>query len=243
MGQTINAEGREKAHRVKHGESGLLVQWKVNLAQVGLRPLMHRVGRVTRSSARRAERFTIEFCLLSRARLFNWFGSSLYQNSAGRSRLIRGVGFGRVASKPTKQYKHFLLHHYSQIHARLFGVGSTKHGESSTSMRPLKQPASRLPLLHKGHKLKPHRPTPQVPDMIIGRVPKSYVTVTPDCPNCGARGTVRRAEPPIETMTDGQNQDYQNGFREFLRCSQCGSSHWQMEGGQVSSISISRVQE
>lgn len=204
---------------------------------------MHRVGRVTRSSARRAERFAIEFCLRSRARLFNWFGSSIYQNSAGRSRLIRGVGFGRVASKPTKQYKDFLLQHYSQIHAKLFGVASTKHGESSTSKRPSKQPASRLPLLHKGHRLKPSQPTPQVPDMIFGRVPKSYVTVTPDCQNCRARVTLRRAEPPIETMTDGQIQDYENGFREFLRCSRCGNSHWQMEGGQVFSISISKVQE
>ncbi len=239
MGQTINAEGREKAHRFKHGESGLLVQWKVNLAAVGLRPLMHRVGRVTRSSVRRAERFTIDFCLSSRARLFNWFGSPIYRDGPGRSRLIRGVGFGRVARRPTKQYKDFLIQHYPQIHAKLFGTSSKS--ESSALTLALKRADSRLPLLHKGHRLKPYGPAPQAPDVIFGRVPKSYVTVTPNCPFCGARGALRRAEPPIDVMTDGQIQDYETGFREYLRCSRCGNSHFQTEAGQV--FAISRVKD
>jgi hypothetical protein len=228
VGQTINAEEREKAHRFGHGESSQLAQWKVKLAAVGLRPLMHRLGRVRRNAAQRAERFTIDFCLSSRARLLNWFGSPTYQDGPRRSRLIRRVGFGRVTAKPTKQYRNFLLQRYPQVHAKLF------EGNATVSAVPLND--LHLPLLQKGRRLKPYGPAPQVPDEIFGRVAKSYVTVTPNCPFCGAKGTLRHAEPPLDSMTDGQIQDYETGFREYLRCRKCGNSHWQTQAGQTFAI-------
>lgn len=235
MGQTINAEGREKAHRANHGESGPVVLWKFNLAEAGLQPVMHILGRVQRSSARRAERCTIGFCLSSQARLLNWFGSPIYQNGPGRSRLFRGVGFGKVVGKTTKRYRDFLLQHYPQVHEQLFKASAKWN--SNISAVPSRSTRFRLPLVHKGHRLKPYGPTPRMPDETFEQVTKSYVTVTPNCPFCEAKGTLRQADPPFDSMTDGQIQDYETGFREYLRCSKCGKSFWQTAAGQIFAIS------